>query len=152
IAAEARHCFAFAPTVKLMQAAKAKGLKVVIVSDTYLSADQLLGLIAQSAGEDIAALIDQVFCSCQYGKSKAGGLYQDVLRKLKIEPGSILHIGDNRRADVEGVARFGVHTAHLLQFSESSVQRLRLEAAVDGIVHAATPNAVSCPLPHRAAL
>ena len=152
IAAEARHCFAFAPTVKLMQAAKAKGLKVVIVSDTYLSADQLLGLIAQSAGEDVAALIDQVFCSCQYGKSKAGGLYQDVLRKLKIEPGSILHIGDNRRADVEGVARFGVHTAHLLQFSESSVQRLRLEAAVDGIVHAATPNAVSCPLPHRAAL
>src|SRR5690606_24944551 len=116
IAAEARHCFAFAPTVKLMQAAKAKGLKVVIVSDTYLSADQLLGLIAQSGGEDIAALIDQVFCSCQYGKSKAGGRYQDVLRKLKIEPRSILHIGDNRRADVEGVARFGVHTAHLLQF------------------------------------
>lgn len=152
IDAEARHCFAFAPTVKLMQAAKARGLKVVIVSDTYLSADQLLGLIAQSAGEDVAALIDQVFCSCKFGKSKAGGLYQDVLRKLKIEPGAILHIGDNRGADVDGVARFGVHTAHLQQFSASSVRRLRLEAAVDGIAHATTPNAVSCPLPHRAAL
>src|SRR5688572_12945394 len=37
LAAEARHCYGFAPTAALIRDAKAKGLKVIIVSDTYLS-------------------------------------------------------------------------------------------------------------------
>ncbi len=41
--AEARHCFAFAPTVALMRAAKAKGIETIIVSDTYLDEKQLRG-------------------------------------------------------------------------------------------------------------
>jgi predicted HAD superfamily hydrolase len=55
--AEARHCYGFAPTVALMKAAKARGLKIIIVSDTYLSEPQLRELIARAAGEDVAALI-----------------------------------------------------------------------------------------------
>jgi predicted HAD superfamily hydrolase len=48
--AEARACFAFAPTVELMRRARARGMQVIIVSDTYLDAAQLRRLIERGAG------------------------------------------------------------------------------------------------------
>lgn len=150
--AEATHCFAFAPTVALMRAANRNGLQVIIVSDTYLDSDQLHGLIAAAAGDDVAALIDRVFCSSTYGVSKGEGLYEHVLAETRIAPGAILHIGDNRKADVDGVARFGVHTLHLKQFAEATEQRLRLEAAVSAMLHPYAPRVATTHQPHRAAL
>ncbi|WP_163071714.1 hypothetical protein, partial [Acinetobacter baumannii] len=69
------HCFAFAPTVALMRAAKAKGIETIIVSDTYLDEKQLRGLIAAAAGEEVAGLIGRIFCSSFHGKAKGEGLY-----------------------------------------------------------------------------
>ncbi|AKH44171.1 FMN phosphatase YigB (HAD superfamily) [Altererythrobacter atlanticus] len=152
IAAEARHCFGFAPVVQLMVAAKQRGLKIAVVSDTYLDSDQLLSLIAKAAGQDVADLIDHVFCSCAFGKSKSGGVYHDVLRKLKLPGNAILHVGDNRSADIDGVKPFGVNTAHLAQFANSTEQRLRLEAAIDRMIHPHRAEKVAATLPHRAAL
>jgi FMN phosphatase YigB (HAD superfamily) len=152
IDAEAAHCFAFRPTVELMRTAKRRGLQVIIVSDTYLNPDQLRGLIAAAAGDDVAALIDRVFCSATYGKAKSEGLYEFVLKELSVKPHEILHIGDNKRADVGGVAPFGVHTLHLKQFAESTEQRLRLEAAVGTMLHPAASEIALTHQPHRAAL
>lgn len=152
IAAEARHCFAFAPTVELMRAARARGLQVIIVSDTYFDARQLRQLIADAAGEEIAGLIDRLFCSSGFGKSKAGGLYADVLRKLKARPEEILHIGDNRKADVDGVAPFGVNTLHLRQFAGLTEQRLRLEASVGAMLHPQESGNAATPQLHRAGI
>ena len=150
--AEARHCFAFQPTVALIREAKRRGLDVIIVSDTYLDADQLRELIARAAGADVAALIDRIFCSSHYRRSKAEGLYEDVLKALKCKPETILHIGDNRVADVEGVAPFGVRAVHLKQFSQSTEQRLRLESSISAMLHARTPGTIAAQQPHRAAL
>lgn len=152
LAAEAAHCFAFRPTVELMRTAKQRGLQVIIVSDTYLDAAQLRGLIAAAAGEDVAGLIDRVFCSSTYGKAKAEGLYGDILKELKVVPGQILHIGDNKKADVGGVAPFGVQTLHLEQFADGTEQRLRLEAAVSAILHPEVPECAATHQPHRASL
>lgn len=152
IAAEARHCYAFAPTVALMREAKARGMQVIVVSDTYFDAAQLRELIARSAGEEIAALIDKVFCSSAFGKPKALGLYGDVLRKLSAAPHEILHIGDNRKADVDGVAPFGVNVLHLEQFSPFAEQRFRQEAAVSSLFHHRFEEDAASQLPHRAAL
>ncbi len=150
--AEARHCFAFQPTVALMREAKQRGLGVIIVSDTYLDADQLRELISRAAGADVAALIDRIFCSSHYGRSKAEGLYQDVLKVLKCDPKTILHIGDNRVADVEGIAPFGVQAVHLKQFAHATEQRLRLESSISALLHARTPGTIAAQQPHRAAL
>lgn len=150
--AEAAHCFAFAPTVALMREAKARGLQVFIVSDTYLDADQLGGLIAAAAGKGVSALIDRIFCSSAYGMPKAKGLYGQVLRELGIAPEQILHIGDNKSADVDGVAPFGVQTLHLRQFGEAAEQRLRLEAAVSAMLHSQAPQTALTHQPHRATI
>ena len=150
--AEARHCYGFAPTIALMHAARARGMSIIIVSDTYLDSAQLRTLIARAAGADVAALIDRVFCSSTFGKAKSAGLYGDVLRKLKAKPHEILHIGDNAHADVEGVAPFGVATLHLKQFHAEVEQQFRLEATVSAMLHAHGTGALAAPQPHRPAI
>ncbi len=152
LAAEARHCFAFAPTVELMRAARARGMQIIIVSDTYLDANQLGELITRSAGSEVARLIDRIFVSSAFGKPKAGGLYGDVLRKLSTRAGHILHVGDNKGADVTGVAPFGVATLHLRQFSDRVTEQLRLEAGFDAMLHPHRSGDLTTPQPHRAAL
>lgn len=150
--AEAAHCFAFRPTVELMRVARSRGLEIIIVSDTYLNPEQLRGLIAAAAGKDVSDMIDRVFCSATYGKAKSQGLYQHVLKAVSVKPQEILHIGDNKNADVGGVAPFGVHTLHLKQFAESTEQRLRLEAAVGTMLHPIATEIAHTYQPHRAAL
>lgn len=152
LAAEARHCFGFRPTVELIRKAKARGLKVIVVSDTYLDKAQLRALIAAAAGQDVADAIDAVFCSSQYGMSKSGGLFKHVLRELKLPPQSILHLGDNQRADQSAPAALGVQAIHFRQFDEATEQRLRLEAAASVLLHAAGPRGRAVLQPHRAQL
>jgi FMN phosphatase YigB (HAD superfamily) len=150
--AEAAHCFGFRPTVELMQEAHRRGMGIIIVSDTYLDEGQLRGLIAASAGEEVAGLIDRVFCSSTLGKSKGDGMYELVLKKLNVAPHEILHIGDNKAADVDGVAPFGVHTLHLKQFEDSTEQRLRLEAAISAMLEPTLGEIAATHQPHRAPL
>lgn len=150
--AEARHCFAFAPTVALMREAKARGLQVVIVSDTYLSAAQLGELIARAAGEEVASLIDRIFASSEIGQSKAGGMFGPVLRKLKAEPQALLHIGDNPHADIEGAAAHDIPALHLLQFDPATHKRLRLEASIAAMIREGRATTPAGAQPHRAAL
>jgi FMN phosphatase YigB (HAD superfamily) len=149
--AEAQACFAFAPTVELMRRAKARGLQVIIVSDTYLDATQLRNLIEHAAGADVAALIDRIFVSSAYGQPKALGLYAQVLRKLSAKPHQILHIGDNHGADVVGVSAHGVSTLHLKQFLPELEQQLRLEAGIGAMIHPIN-KATTAVQPHRAPL
>ena len=152
LAAEARHCHAFAPTVALMREARRRGLKVIIVSDTYLDQRQLLQLIAAAAGDDVAGLIDRVFCSSSWAKPKSEGLYGEVLPRIKARPDQILHIGDNHHADVLGVRPFGVNTMHLKQFGADMAEQLRLESTVAGVLFGHGCARMARPQPHRAAL
>lgn len=152
LAAEARHCYGFAPTIALMREARRRKMQVIVVSDTYLNPRQLHDLIARAAGSEVAGLIDRVFCSSTFGKPKAAGLYGAVLPRLKVAPHEILHIGDNAGADVDGVAPFGVNTVHLVQFSAGTRQQLRLESAAAALIGGADRQRLLAPQPHRAAL
>ena len=149
---EARHCYAFAPTVALIAAAKATGLEVIVVSDTYLSEPQLRGLIAATAGADVATQIDRIFCSCEYGMAKAAGLFAPVLAALGVPASAILHVGDNPVADGEAADAAGLNAVHIRQFDEATEKRLRLEAAASVMIDPATRVSKPAIQPHRAAL
>jgi FMN phosphatase YigB (HAD superfamily) len=150
--AEARHCFAFKPTVELMRDARRMGLKVIIVSDTYLSKVQLRTLIQRAAGDEVLALIDEVYCSSEYGRPKAVGLFKDVLKTLKIAPARILHLGDNLVADRTAPSDLGIVAVHLEQFDPHTEQRLRLEAATAKLFAGAAEAGKPVLQPHRAQL
>ncbi|MBN9143221.1 MULTISPECIES: HAD family hydrolase [unclassified Novosphingobium] len=149
--AEATHCYAFTPTVELIRRAKARGMQVVIVSDTYLSEDMLRELIARAGGEELSAMIDRVFVSSHWRLPKARGLYRHVLPELGVDAAAVLHIGDNLNADVRGVTPFGVQAVHLKQFHAEIERQLRLEACLDTLLSEGK-GTLGAPQPHRAAL
>ena len=152
LAEEARHAFAFAPVVALVRDAHARGLRVVIVSDMYLSEPELRRHIAGAAGEDVLALIDHVFVSGDHGHGKCGGLFDHVLATLGVRPETIFHIGDNYEADVTAAARHGLHTAHFAQFDPASEARLRHEAIAATMIDPAARVTRPVFQPHRAAV
>ncbi|MBS0505005.1 MAG: hydrolase [Proteobacteria bacterium] len=133
--AEVRHCYGFRPVMDLIEDAKARGLQVIIVSDTYLSEAQLRALITGAVGESVANKIDRIFPSSAHGVSKGDGLFGPVLEALGVAPETILHLGDNRFADQDAPSKLGVHTCHLVQFDEQAKARLRLEAAASALIH-----------------
>ncbi len=149
LAAEALHCFAFTPVVNLIAAAKARGMQVIIVSDTYLPEPLLRQLITDAAGQDVINNIDQVFCSCDYGVNKASGLFEHVLEELKVAPETIVHLGDNKVADFESPIELGIHGVHFEQFDDEAVERLRLEAAAATLLEKDTRKASPALQPHR---
>lgn len=152
LAAEARHLFAFAPTVALMRAARERGMGIVIVSDMYLSEARLRRLLAECAGDDVLAMIDHVFMSCEHGVGKARGLFDHVIATLGVRPDQILHVGDNRAADHDGAARAGLHAVHLEQFDADTATRLRMEMVAGVMIDPAVRVSVPALQPHRAAV
>lgn len=147
--AEARHCFGFAPVVALIRDAKARGLNVVIVSDTYFSAAQLGELIARAAGVEVATAIDRIFTSSDHGLSKTEGLFEPVMAAMGVQPGAILHLGDNLHADQSAPSALGIHSAHFEQFDPASETRLRHEAMAAVLIDATTRQTVPAMQPHR---
>ena len=147
--AEARHCFGFEPVEALIAEAKARGLKVIIVSDTYFSAAQLGELIARAAGDAVAGAIDRIFTSSEHGMSKSEGLFAPVIAAMGVTPGAILHLGDNPSADQVAPAALGIATAHFEQFDEGSAIRLRHEAMAGVMIDPTTRQTVPAMQPHR---
>lgn len=146
---EAGHCFGFGPVIALIEAAKARRMTVIIVSDSYLSPEQLRTLIARAAGEPVAAMIDRVFTSSDHGMSKGEGLFRAVLAELGVAPGKIVHLGDNRIADQEAPAVLGIRGVHFEQFDVAVETRLRHEAMAGVVLDSETRQTVPAMQPHR---
>jgi FMN phosphatase YigB (HAD superfamily) len=149
LASEHDHCYAFPPAVALIRAAKARGLRVIIVSDTYLHEPELRDLIARAAGADVEQLLDHVFCSCELERGKSDGMFEPVLQALGLEPESLFHVGDNYVADAVAPDKLGIHCAHMVQFDDATLQQLRLESTVGQFVDPAAARGGSAAMPHR---
>lgn len=80
---EKQACFAYAPIIRLIHAARDAGMRVIIVSDTYFSEGQLRELLSHCLPTDTMAEIDQIYCSSSFGVSKAAGLFQSVLARVQ---------------------------------------------------------------------
>jgi FMN phosphatase YigB (HAD superfamily) len=150
LAQERNHAFAFAPTMGLIREAKRRGLKVVIVSDMYWSEAELSAHIAATAGEDILASIDRIFVSSEFGVGKVDGLFDHVLTELKAKPDTIIHVGDNYKADYAAPAEHGIHSVHLRQFEPEAEQRFRMEAAAATMLDPAARSTRAITQMHRA--
>jgi FMN phosphatase YigB (HAD superfamily) len=75
------------------------GARVVAVSDTYYSGNDLERLLRTHRAE---AAVDAVYASADFGATKKGGrLFPLVAAAEGVETSAILHVGDDRRADVE---------------------------------------------------
>lgn len=127
IAAEIQTCFAFPPVVELMREAHKRGLKIVIVSDTYLTQPQLKYLLSTKLPADVMSAITSIFCSNEYNRSKVNGLFKHVIENLKTPAQNILHIGDNPIADLSAARQQKMHAFHLIHQDDCIQDLLRMK-------------------------
>ncbi|SFS84371.1 HAD family hydrolase [Saccharopolyspora flava] len=90
--------------------AERNAVPIVLVSDTYFTADQLAHLLDRPALAPLAEA--KTFRSHQHGLDKASGLWEIVLQELGTRPEQIVHVGDNAVADDEVPAKLGIRTVH----------------------------------------
>ncbi len=152
IEAEIRACYGFPNTLELIRAARNRGLKVVVVSDTYLSQRELRRLLAATLPPDVTSAIDTVFCSSDFGRSKSDGLFRTVLDRLHVRPEEVLHIGDNEVADLAAPVRLGIHAAHLAHHAGSIRQAIRMQAAATTLLFPAARQTRSLPAIYRGSI
>lgn len=134
IASEIDACYVFPPIIALMRAAHAKGIKIIIVSDTYFDKPQLRYLLENKLPPDVMQMIEQIYCSCETGKSKSAGLFNHVLNQLKLSPHYLLHIGDNQIADFDAPRSLGLNALHLIHHSPVMAEIMRMHAVAASFI------------------
>lgn len=83
---------------KIFEYTKKQGKKIIIVSDMYLTEQELIPILKEKGYDGFFKL----YVSSRYRKTKhSGRLFQEVIQDLKIHPSEILHLGDNSISDYE---------------------------------------------------
>lgn len=100
-------------TAERMAAARQRGERVVMISDTYFPADFVLRLLHRCGYDvDDAAL----FASSELGFTKrTGSLFAHVAAQLAVDPRTITHTGDNHEADVRSAKRYGIDARYFAE-------------------------------------
>jgi GT2 family glycosyltransferase/FMN phosphatase YigB (HAD superfamily) len=97
--------------IEIFRLAHERGVPVILVSDTYLSAVELSGVL-KSAGVEMD-LIDEVVTSADHRLGKAGGLLGRVIENRGVAPSAVIHLGDNEIADVRSARELGAAAIHV---------------------------------------
>ncbi len=105
------------------------GTPVIIVSDTYLSAEHLASILSYNGLNP--ARFAAIYTSCDHGCSKSEGrLFKFVLERMNLHPAMVLHVGDNEYADVNGAAAAGIKAIHYKLCSPAQRTVLTREEAI----------------------
>ncbi len=108
------------------------GVSLMVVSDTYLSAEELTTLIDRPGFGVLADAL--VFTSCEVGTGKEADLWRLLPARLGVAPEAIVHVGNNRRADYLKPEAAGVRALHWAELSDglSEVLAREVDFRVDG--------------------
>jgi len=129
LAAEMAACHAHPGAVQLLRDARARGLPVTIVSDTYLDEARLRRLLAHALPADAYEAIGAVVCSCDHGACKSQGLFKIAKLPMPANASALLHVGDNKDADVQAPRALGISATQLLHDGVESAQRRAMSAS-----------------------
>ena len=95
-------CFANPYLLDVFRILQRKGKRIIVLSDMYLPKETVSEMLEKCGFSGIEAC----YVSCECGCSKSGGgLYGKIEKALG--PGSYIHIGDCRAADVENARKAG---------------------------------------------
>lgn len=109
---EAEVCYVNPHVASLIAACKSLQIPVALLSDMYLSSEQLRWILA-SAGLDLSS-VDTLLVSSEEHEGKSSGHLFARLKELypQIASHAIIHIGDDIAADVEGATKEGIRSIH----------------------------------------
>lgn len=95
----------------------ALGIRQVLISNTGMDSGPVMRPVLGQLG--ILPRVEQAFFSAELGVAKPNpAIYKVVAEKLGAEPTSILHVGDNLRADYNGATAAGCQALHYATVSD----------------------------------
>lgn len=109
----------------LVQLAGKNDVPIAVVSDTYLTEDQLGYLLDRPGLEPLRKA--WVFRSQQHGLDKSSGLWEIVLDELGMSPEQVVHVGDSEIADEQVPSELGVRTVQHRRMDADFAQVLKRE-------------------------
>lgn len=109
-----------------LAALRARGHRLVFVSDMYFGATEIAGFLA---GAGLAGFFDAGYASCEHDRRKTTGrLFERVFEHEGVRPQEFLFVGNTLHVDVMPVRRLGGTALHVVDPPEHK-RRLRLEVA-----------------------
>ncbi|GJD87736.1 hypothetical protein BHAOGJBA_1241 [Methylobacterium hispanicum] len=122
------------PLADLLRECRRSGVRVVAVSDMYLSSEAILRLL-EAAG--VADCVERVYASSDHGASKRqGDLFPLVLAAEGVSAAEVLHAGDCRVADFVVPRSRGIAAVRIPRPLVDAVRTLRRLARRIGAVPA----------------
>jgi predicted HAD superfamily hydrolase len=109
---EKKECYVNPNVLSLIKFCKEKGIRIALVSDMYLSSEQIQDLLVSN--DFPFQLVDKLLVSNEFGTDKASGQLFDILCKEfpQIKKNKMIHVGDSKRADVDGALNFGIKSIY----------------------------------------
>jgi len=94
------------------------GLRIAVVSNSSFTGDQIKSMLVKVGLGDY---VDVVVSSCDVGVSKPSpAIFQEAARRLGLDPGSLIHVGDSYLEDVLGALAAGYAAAvHYMGLAQS---------------------------------
>lgn len=106
------------------------GARVVLVSDTYYSEEQIRRILDRDLFSGLT--IDSIFTSSDRKVGKGSGLFGLVLDELGRKPAEVLHVGDHEHADVAAAGAEGIETVHYERFTKNMRTIIEAEGVFRG--------------------
>lgn len=98
---------------KVFDYCKKSNKKIEIISDIYIPKAHIEKMLRKNGIDGW----DNLFISSEFNKTKAtGSLYDVVIKKLKVSPNNIIHIGDNKLSDYKNAQKKGFATIYIKTF------------------------------------
>lgn len=118
ILCEEKSCFVNEEIYECMGALHDAGIKIILISDMYLSSTQILRILRQNGFDE--QIINGVYISSEYDISKRKrGLYEIALSDCKILPNELLHVGDNYYSDIGVPSQMEIYTYPYMMRSDA---------------------------------
>lgn len=127
LSAERELCFINPGVLERVRHARAAGVRVGFVSDTYWTGEQLSALL-RGAAPDLSW--DFLYASCDHGLSKSDGLLGRMLAEQGVSAARTVHLGDNPTADVQAARKLGMRSVHLPQAEPALAAVFQRESAL----------------------
>jgi FMN phosphatase YigB (HAD superfamily) len=108
----------------LLEWLQARGVRVIAVSDMYLSHDYLAALLADCG---LDGLLDRLYVSSEFGLGKYSGRLHARMLELEgqtlegLTPAQVVHVGDNLVPDMRAPMQLGIRGIYL----DERAERLR---------------------------
>jgi FMN phosphatase YigB (HAD superfamily) len=121
IANEISTLYPIPENVERLRTARENGYDVVFVSDMHMREGHLREILEHFG---LWQEGDRLFVSCDYGTTKAEGLFERLIEENQFSPGRVIHVGNSYESDIQPAENAGLRTLHVARGNNNTYENI----------------------------